>query len=316
MQSSFSDSMPMNDPTEFVIAGCFVAAVAIFVISVLIRCGCLWKSQSIPAERDPLLDERPEVVPPDGHLADAARLDGAVPVWFYRPWDLVGAAFVFLVYAGLFFGSAGGASGRVGALDARVLVWNMGFQFIIGGLVVMFVLRKAGLAEWLGLVWSSWPRVFLIAPGAVILMWLFCGGLGVLGYEKWMTELGVETVQDSVKVLQQSVDPMVLGLMVMAALIFAPIYEEIVFRGFFYPVLKRFAGVWSAAVCSALVFAAAHGSLASLLPLFVFGLLLVWVYEKTGSIWAPMAVHFCFNSVTVIGQLLERYDSLPPQAQP
>jgi membrane protease YdiL (CAAX protease family) len=94
--------------------------------------------------------------------------------------------------------------------------------------------------------------------------------------------------------------------MIVAAVIAAPLCEEIVFRGYFYPVLKRTAGTWAAAFSSALVFAAAHGSLTALLPLFLFGLVLVFVYEKTGSIWAPIAVHFCFNGLTVLVQMAIR----------
>jgi hypothetical protein len=126
-----------------------------------------------------------------------------------------------------------------------------------------------------------------------------------------MESLGVETVQDTVMLLQKSEDPLVLGLMAFAAVVAAPLCEEIVFRGYFYPVLKRFAGVWPAALCSALVFASAHGNLTAMLPLLIFGILLVWIYEKTGSLWAPIAVHFCFNGATVMVQLAARYYEIP-----
>ena len=101
-----------------------------------------------------------------------------------------------------------------------------------------------------------------------------------------------------------------------SAVVAAPLCEEIVFRGYFYPVLKRFSGAWPAAICSAIVFGAAHGQLTALLPLFIFGLLLVFIYEKTGSIWAPMAVHFCFNSATVLVQIAARHFDIPLQPAP
>jgi membrane protease YdiL (CAAX protease family) len=126
-----------------------------------------------------------------------------------------------------------------------------------------------------------------------------------------MESLGVETVQDTVKLLQESEDPLVLGLMAISAVIAAPLCEEVVFRGYFYPVLKKSAGIRVATLCSALVFAAAHGSVTALLPLFIFGGLLVFLYEKTGSLWAPIATHFCFNGVTVIVQFAVRYYEIP-----
>ena len=147
-------------------------------------------------------------------------------------------------------------------------------------------------------------------------MWAVFGGLQLSGYMEWMQSLGVETVQDTVKLLQQSEDPLILGLMALAAVVAAPLCEEIVFRGYFYPVMKRFAGVRPAALCSALVFASAHGNLAALLPLWIFGVVLVLVYEKTGSLWAPVAVHCCFNSATVVAQIAIRYYHLPLDGPP
>ncbi len=105
---------------------------------------------------------------------------------------------------------------------------------------------------------------------------------------------------------------MLIGMMVLAAAFFAPICEEVVFRGYFYPVLKRFGGMWVGALASSLVFSAAHGSMAAMLPLFLFGLLLVLLYEKTGSIWVPISVHFLFNGATVVIQLGLRYYGIDP----
>src|SRR5690606_26392631 len=165
---------------------------------------------------------------------------------------------------------------------------------------------RIGPVEWLGLRWKSWRWVFLIAPATVVAMWVVFGTLQALGYMEWMESLGVESVQDSVKLLQTATDPMVLILMAVAAVLVAPVSEELVFRGYLYPAAKRFAGKWMAAICTGLVFAAAHGSLVALLPLFIFGVVLAVLYEKTGSIWAPVAVHFCFNGATVGIQFLAR----------
>jgi membrane protease YdiL (CAAX protease family) len=228
----------------------------------------------------------------------------------------MGAGFVFLVFVGLFLITLTVPEDAAVELNPEVLLVNIGFQFVFAGVVMILALRRAPLAEWLGLRWQAWRWVLLIAPGAVMVMWLIFGGLQYSGYVEWMESLGVETVQDTVKLLQESKDPLVLGLMAAAAVIVAPLCEEIVFRGYLYPVMKRFAGVWPAAICSAMVFGLAHGNLTALLPLFIFGGLLVFIYEKTGSIWAPMAVHFCFNSATVIVQIAARHYDIPLQPAP
>lgn len=307
----------MTDPTALVLTGSLAVAFGIFVISALIRSVSAGKSRpAIPTELAGMDESSPYQPPAEGSLPPPLPPSipcGKVPVWFYRPADLVGAGFVFLVFVGLFFASQGVPEGPI-VLSPEVLLVNIGFQFVIAGVVAILAVRRVGLVEWLGLRWSGWRWVFLIAPGAVVSMWMVFGGLQMSGYVEWMESLGVETVQDTVKLLQESRDPLILGLMAAAAVIVAPLCEEVVFRGYFYPVLKRFAGVGPAAVCSAIVFAAAHGQLTALLPLFIFGILLVFVYEKTGSIWAPMAVHFCFNSATVIVQMVARHLGLPLEA--
>lgn len=308
------DRIPMSDITELVLTGSFATALGIFVISAVVRSIAEGKSRPIrlaepPESGNSFPDPPPHKVPPDLPA-------GKVPVWFYQPIDLVGAAVVFMVFSGLFLMSAGTPQDRVARLDPATLLVNIGFQFVIAGIVTILATRRVAVVSWLGLRWPSWHWVILIAPGAVVFMWMVFGGLQWSGYVKWMESLGVETVQDTVKLLQKSDDPRILGLMAFAAVVAAPICEEIVFRGFFYPVMKKFAGVWPAALCSALVFAAAHGNLAALLPLFIFGGVLVFIYEKTGSIWAPMAVHCCFNGATVVLQMAARYYHLPIDPAP
>jgi membrane protease YdiL (CAAX protease family) len=310
----------MTDPTEMVLTGSFAAALSIFLIFAVIRSISSGKSippgSQEPLETDDGSPYRTPTEEPTLPRPPPGLPVGKVPVWFYRPADLAGAALVFLLFAGLFLISAGMPEDRVAALDPGTLLVNIGFQFMIAGIVAIIAMRRVALTEWLGLRWPSWHWVVLIAPGAVLFMWAVFWGLQVLGYVKWMESLGVEMVQETVQLLQKSNDPLVLGLMAFAAAIAAPLCEEIVFRGFFYPVMKKFSGAWPATFCSALVFAAAHGNLAALLPLFIFGGLLVFIYEKTGSIWAPIAVHFCFNSATLIVQMAARFYDLPIQPAP
>ncbi|RYD22587.1 MAG: CPBP family intramembrane metalloprotease [Verrucomicrobiaceae bacterium] len=165
------------------------------------------------------------------------------------------------------------------------------------------VIARIRPMEWLGLKWREWYLGFAIVPVVIVAMYAFLFGLDYLGYKGWIESLGAESMQDTVKLLQESDDLVVIGLMAVAAVIAAPLCEEIVFRGYLYGAAKKFAGPWMAGICSAMVFAAAHGSLAALLPLFVFGCVLVLLYEMTGSIWAPVAAHFCFNGLTVLLQV-------------
>jgi len=99
-----------------------------------------------------------------------------------------------------------------------------------------------------------------------------------------------------------------------AAVIVAPLAEEVVFRGYLYPAAKRFCGAYGAMIFSSMVFAAAHANAVALVPLFILAMLLCLIYELTGSIWANISVHFLFNLATVTLQLLVKYGVIDVQA--
>jgi membrane protease YdiL (CAAX protease family) len=301
----------MPDPTEFVLTTSFLAALGLFASTAIAR---KWLTKSPlpegPVEFVPGDGESPYQPPQAGELP-VPPVTGKVRTSFYRPFDLLGIGMIYLVFLSLTMSSVRASQKADLVLDPKALIASIGFQFVIAGLVTIIVIKRVRPIEWLGLRWRGWPWVFLIAPGAVVAMWAFFGTLQATGYMKWMESFGVESVQDTVKLLQTSSDPLVLGLMAFAAVIAAPICEEIVFRGYFYPAAKSFAGPWAAGIFSALVFASAHGSLTALLPLFFFGCVLVFVYEKTGSLWAPMSVHFCFNGATVLIQMIVRFGHVP-----
>lgn len=226
----------------------------------------------------------------------------------YRWLDLPLIGLVFLVYAGLTAGS--GASDET-PLDQKftpeVLVASIFFQFLLMGMVVAFVAWRVRITEWLGLRWRLWPLAIVIAPAVLVFMWCLMGALHVSGWNAWLEKsLGIESMQEAVKLLQQAQDPAVVALMAVAAVLVAPLAEEVVFRGYLYPAAKRFCGTAGGIVFSSLVFAAAHGNVVALAPLFLLAVLLCLIFEFTGSIWACISVHFLFNGATVAIQLLAR----------
>lgn len=234
-----------------------------------------------------------------------------VIVWPYRAWDLIGISLITALFFSLVYQSIGAEQEKTVKLSPALLVSNIIFQAGMVGILVLAMAFRVRISEWLGLRWKHWPWVFLIGPLTVVAMWTVFAVIQVSGYMRWMESIGVETVQDTVKLLQESKDPVVIALMAAAAVIVAPVCEEIVFRGYLYGAAKKFAGAAGAALFSGIIFGMAHGSVAAMLPLCVFGVVLAVIYEKTGSIWAPMFVHFCFNAATVAVQLIVRAYGIP-----
>lgn len=310
----------MPDPTEPVILATFGLALGIFVLTAVFRKltapTVAGEELAEPVFAEPAAVDDSPYQAPAHEGATAAEQAGTVATWFYRPFDLVGIGFIYVLFFSLAMASARAAGEEAVNPDPAGLLTSIVFQFIIAGSVTFFVIARIRPVDWLGLRWPSWRWVFLIAPATVFVMWMLIGGLQVAGFMNWIESLGAETIQDTVKLLQNSSDPLLLGLMAFAAIVAAPLCEEIVFRGYLYSAAKKFAGPWASGLFSSLVFAAAHGSLAALLPLLIFGVVLTFIYEKTGSLWAPIAVHGCFNGATVITQIIARYYNLPVEIAP
>lgn len=89
--------------------------------------------------------------------------------------------------------------------------------------------------------------------------------------------------------------------------ILGPVVEEIFFRGFTYNAFKHRWGVHKAMLLTAVIFAALHTNLIGFLPILALGLLLVYVYEKTGALICPITIHIVHNSLMVTCLFLGRY---------
>lgn len=98
----------------------------------------------------------------------------------------------------------------------------------------------------------------------------------------------------------------VISLLVMAVLL-APLLEEIIFRGIFFPALAASWGRWPAILSTSLLFGASHFHVVSFPALTGLGILLCLVYDRTGKLSYPIALHIVFNGLTCLVILLERY---------
>ena len=98
----------------------------------------------------------------------------------------------------------------------------------------------------------------------------------------------------------QSQDKVALIVFFVTSSIAAPIFEEIMFRGFLLPSLTRYVSVTTAILISAFIFAVAHLSLSEVLPLATLGIVLGVVYTRSRNLLAPMLLHSLWNSGTLI----------------
>jgi uncharacterized protein len=98
-----------------------------------------------------------------------------------------------------------------------------------------------------------------------------------------------------------------------AAVIVAPVVEEIFFRGFLFQGFRKSYGWIPAILLSSFIFAAAHLDLASLIPTFILGIILAYVYHRSNSLWPGIIIHFLINATSTLAvYFLTKFPGLIP----
>jgi len=122
--------------------------------------------------------------------------------------------------------------------------------------------------------------------------------VSVVNQQIWQGQGGSNPL---LQIVLEEGDPVALGLFFFTAAVAAPVFEEILFRGFLLPSLTRYFPVGGAIALSSLIFATAHLSLSEILPLTVLGALLGFVYTRSRGLLSSIMLHSLWNSVTMIG---------------
>src|SRR6185503_5853530 len=80
------------------------------------------------------------------------------------------------------------------------------------------------------------------------------------------------------------------------AAVLAPIVEEAFFRGFLFQGFRQKYGWIRAMLLSSAIFAAAHLDPVSLIPTFILGLVLAYLFQRSNSVWPGIILHFLVNA--------------------
>ncbi|GBF78712.1 CPBP family intramembrane glutamic endopeptidase [Aphanothece sacrum] len=171
----------------------------------------------------------------------------------------------------------------------------------LGGLVVLYISIKPFFPlpkDWFkfelnkGIVWGI--SGYLVALPLVVL-------ISLINQQIWNGQGGSNPL---LSLALESQDKIVLAIFYITAAIAAPVYEEIMFRGFLLPSLTRYVPVWGAIVISSLIFALAHLNLSEVLPLAVLGIVLGTVYTRSRNLLSSMLLHSLWNSGTLFSLFL------------
>jgi membrane protease YdiL (CAAX protease family) len=154
--------------------------------------------------------------------------------------------------------------------------------------------------------WLQWKfKPVMSAMGSAVAGWLMVTPVVML--TGWLL---VKIVGDPggsnplLELVLGSRDPLALVLLAFTAVVLAPLFEELIFRGALLPVLADRLGAITGVVLSALLFGLAHISIGELAPLTVLGIGLALVRLSTGRLFPCVLMHALWNAITFVNLLL------------
>ena len=139
-------------------------------------------------------------------------------------------------------------------------------------------------------LWRSVRLLVGIWIGFFVLSGIWAAALGLEEQQTLPDELGADGSLANALVV------------IVLVTVIAPLGEELFFRGFFYGALRNWRGPILAAILSGAVFGLVHAGSAPigyLVPLAFFGIGLALLYEWTGSLYPPIALHALNNSIAL-----------------
>ena len=193
---------------------------------------------------------------------------------------------------------------------------QIGASDMIAAILGTMVLYTPFVLRWLCLPSNEEKKASLgyclaLIIGVVLSAALLTNLMDGCGLFSWLSKItGSPEEQDTVTsfkaagLLQQLI--LSIGIVVLA-----PITEEITYRGFLYPCIKRCLGVWPGLILSGLIFGAVHMSLPQMLPLTLLGILLAYSYERGKTLWVPGCFHLRFNGLSVISIIYINVEAIP-----
>lgn len=183
----------------------------------------------------------------------------------------------------------------VAAKDIAQLM--VGVAFFFGGLIFALTTTggklKAALRA-LGFRDMAWRQV-----GLGLVTWLFylvCAYALTLVLDPQQEDVTKDIGGDDGGTLAM----IIAGILI---IVIAPISEEVFFRGFMFAGLRRRLPIWGAAIISGAVWGSLHlsaGNVDVAIQLTIFGVILAYAYEQSGSLWTPIVGHTLNNAIAFI----------------
>lgn len=180
----------------------------------------------------------------------------------------------------------------------QILLYASAFMTQLSFVFLLWVLKRKRSWEWTVFGWKtiSMKKIFPIVFKFYGLIWVFNIVYAIILYQNGLTppETDVYT-----KLLEQSTWYVVILNIILAGIL-APLVEETLFRGVIFGSLQAYFGKWTSAVLSSIIFSGLHFQLYGLVPRFILGMALVYLYDKYKSLYPSIVLHAVNNIVAIL----------------
>jgi len=222
----------------------------------------------------------------------------------YSLWAMVA---VFVVPAFLILGInqalkiTGVLPGGIVAMDTALATLSLfAAQFILGFGVLMLLpkliqkMSWKNLAKLLGVF--RWPRLSDIGLALLAFVAYFVSTAIVQALLiEFMPGYNVDEVQNvgfSTGIV--GVELILAGI---ALVILAPVFEELIFRGYLFGSIRKYVPFWLTALVVSVLFGLAHGQVNVGVDVFVLSIFMCTVRERTGTVWPTILMHMIKNGL-------------------
>ncbi len=203
---------------------------------------------------------------------------------------------IIMMYAGA--GIWAGIKGE--GYQATLQAASTGGNAILAALVSAFS-SVITLIIFLKTKWTPLTRGYLLSKPWGTLLWVALFSLGTIIplsflYEQLGIEMDENTQQIITSMMKEPWGYVAVGIL-------APLAEEVVFRG---AILRTLLGImskknhWVAIMISAAIFGIVHANLAQFINALLMGLILGWMYYRTGSLVPGILLHWVNNTMAYV----------------
>ena len=203
---------------------------------------------------------------------------------------------IIMMYAGA--GIWAGIKGE--GYQATLQAASTGGNAILTALVSVFS-SVITLVIFLKTKWTPLTRGYLLSKPWGTLLWVALFSLGTIIplsflYEQLGIEMDENTQQIFSSLMKEPWGYVAVGIL-------APLAEEVVFRG---AILRTLLGImskknhWVAIMISAAIFGIVHANLAQFINALLMGLILGWMYYRTGSLVPGILLHWVNNTMAYV----------------